>query len=57
MKVNYHYLLNAVESIYSGSYKGSITVKHDDNLLSCYMFSFDIVDKEKGVLPSVILIK
>lgn len=49
-------VLKAVSSIYTGSYKGSITVKHEENLLSCYNFSFNLVDETEEQLPSVVLI-
>lgn len=51
-------LLNAVSSVYTGSYKGSITVKHGENLLSCYDYSFDIVDRVEEIpfQPTVVLI-
>lgn len=49
-------LLEAVSSVYTGSYKGSITVNHEDDLLSCYDFSFDIVDKTEEQLAFVELV-
>lgn len=48
--------LTGIESVYSGEYKGSVFIKKKGTLLSCYDFSFTLVDNVWEKQPSVLLI-